>query len=153
MRTLRIEKGVFVFMATKYSLQHSVVKNYFILMNPERLEQQLNDLKKQIASLGTAIPGSIQTVYLRCGKKNCRCHQDEKLRHGPYYLWYRRINGKTATQSIAEEDVNLFRTWIDNRDKMEALVQKIVSLGADYAAIFKTTPGKSKNSATLMRGK
>jgi len=153
MRTLRIEKGAFVFMATKYSLQHSVVKNYFIVMNQERLEQQLNGLKKQIAALGMAIPGSIQTAYLRCGKKNCRCHQDEKLRHGPYYLWYRRIDGKTATQSIAEEDVNLFRTWINNRDKMEALVQKIVSLGADYAAVFKTTPGKYKNSANSMRGK
>jgi hypothetical protein len=144
---------MFVFIVIKYSLQHSVVKIYFITMNQERLEQQLNDLKKQIAALGMAIPGSIQTAYLRCGKKNCRCHQDEKLRHGPYYLWYRRIDGKTATQSIAEEDVNLFRTWMDNRDKMEALVQKIVSLGADYAAVFKTTPGKSKTSTTPMRGK
>jgi hypothetical protein len=144
---------MFVFIVIKYSLQHSVVKIYFITMNQERLEQQLNDLKKQIAALGMAIPGSIQTAYLRCGKKNCRCHQDEKLRHGPYYLWYRRIDGKTATQSLAEEDVNLFRTWMDNRDKMEALVQKIVSLGADYAAVFKTTPGKSKTSTTPMRGK
>jgi len=140
-------------MAIKYSLQHSVVKNYFIIMSPERLEQQLNDLKKQITSLGMVIPGSIQTAYLRCGKKNCRCQQDEKLRHGPYFLWYRRIDGKTATQSIAEEDVHLFRNWIDNRKKLEALVQKIVGLGADYAAVFKTTPGKSKNSATPMRGK
>jgi hypothetical protein len=122
-------------------------------MNVERLEKQLLDLKKQIASLGISIPGSIQTVYLRCGKKICRCHQAEDLRHGPYYLWYRRVNGKTATQSIAEEDVHFYRAWIDNRDKMEALVQKIVSLGADYAAVFKTTPSKSKNSATPMRGK
>jgi hypothetical protein len=122
-------------------------------MNQERLEQQLNDLKKQIADLGMAIPGSIQTAYLRCGKKNCRCQQDEGLRHGPYFLWYRRINGKTATQSIAAEDVHLFRTWIDNRDKMETIVQKIISLGADYAAVFKTAPGKSKKSATQMRGK
>jgi len=122
-------------------------------MNPERLEQQLNDLKKQIASTGLAIPGSIQTAYLRCGKKNCRCQQDEKLRHGPYFLWYRRVDGKTATQSIAEGDVHLFRTWIDNRGKLEALVRKIVSLGADYAAVFKTTPGKSINSTTSMRGK
>jgi hypothetical protein len=135
-RTLRIENGVFVFMAIKYSLQHYVVKNYFTTMNQNRLEQQLNDLKKQISALGMAIPGSIQTAYLRCGKKNCRCQQDEKLRHGPYFLWYRRINGKTATQSIAEEDVHLFRTWIDNREKLETLVQKIVSLGADYAAVF-----------------
>jgi hypothetical protein len=140
-------------MVVKYSLQHIVVKKYFVIMNREHLERQLNDLKKQITALGMAIPGSIQTVYLRCGKKNCRCQQDEDLRHGPYYLWYRRIDGKTTTQSIAEEDVNLFRSWIDNRCKLEALVQKIVSLGADYAAVFKTTPGKLKKTSTSMRGK
>ena len=153
MRTLLIERGVVVFMTTKQFLQHIVVKNYFTAMNQERLEQQLNDLKKQIAALGTAIPGSIQTVYLRCGKKNCRCQQDEAQRHGPYYLWYRRISGKTATQSIAEEDVQVFRTWINNREKLEALVQKKINHGADYAAVFKTTPGKLKNSSTPMRGK
>ncbi|MBN1308392.1 MAG: hypothetical protein JXA18_10775 [Chitinispirillaceae bacterium] len=117
-------------------------------MNQERLEQQLNDLKKQLISLGMAIPGSIQTAYLRCGKKNCRCQQDEKLRHGPYFLWYRRVNGKTATQSIAEEDVHLFRTWIDNREKLEALVQKIISLGADYAAFLKLPPENRKIQGT-----
>ena len=122
-------------------------------MNAERLERQLNNLKKQIADLGLPIPGSIQTMYLRCGKKNCRCHQSEDQRHGPYYLWYRRVNGKTTTQSIAEEDVHLYRMWIGNRGKMEALVQQIVSIGADYAAVFKSTPDKSKNSLTPMRGK
>ncbi len=122
-------------------------------MNAERLERQLNDLKKQITDLGLSIPGSIQTMYLRCGKKNCRCHQAEDLRHGPYYLWYRRVNGKTTTQSIAEEEVHLYRTWIGNREKMEAIVHKIVSIGADYAAVFKPIPGKSKISLTQMRRK
>ena len=55
-------------------------------MNTESLKNQLADLKKQIDGLGMAIPGSIQITYLRCGKKNCRCHQAEDQRHGPYYL-------------------------------------------------------------------
>lgn len=122
-------------------------------MNAESLEKQLRILKKQFDDLRIAIPGSIQTVYLKCGKSNCRCHQDKDQRHGPYYLWYRRIKGKTATQSIAEEDVQSYRMWIGNRDKLEALCQKVVNLGADYAAVFKSTPGKSKKSLPQMRGK
>ncbi len=122
-------------------------------MDAEQMDRRLNELKKQIADLGIAIPGSIQTMYLRCGKKNCRCHQVEDQRHGPYYLWYRRIDGKTTTQSVAEEDLHLYRLWIKNREKMESLIQKIVSIGADYAAVFKTSADKSKNSLTRMRGK
>lgn len=137
-------------------MQRVVVKMYFIKMNVERMENQLHDLKKQITDLGISIPGSIQTVYLRCGKKNCRCHQvvdTEDLRHGPYYLWYRRINGKTATKSIAEEDLKSYQGWIENREKLESLVQKIISLGVDYAALFKSTPDKFKNNSTSKRGK
>ncbi len=122
-------------------------------MNAETLEKQLHRLKKEFANLGISIPGSIQTMYLRCGKKNCRCHQAEDQRHGPYFLWYRRINGKTTTQSIAEEDVQLYQMWIANREKMDAVFQKIISLGADYAAVFKTIPAKSKKRLNPMRGK
>ena len=122
-------------------------------MLTEIQKKQLLDLKKQIDELEIAIPGSIQISYLRCGKKNCRCHQAEDQRHGPYYLWYRRVDGKTTTQSIAEEDVQSYRMWIDNREKLEALFQKIITLGADYAAEFKSTPDKFKKSLSAKRGK
>ena len=122
-------------------------------MNAESLKKQLLELKKQVENLEIAIPGSIQITYLRCGKKNCRCHQSEDQRHGPYYLWYRRVDGKTTTQSIAEEDVQSYQMWIGNREKLEALLQKIIALGADYAAAFKSTPDKLKKSLPSKRGK
>src|SRR4030043_264749 len=87
-------------------------------------------------------------------RKRCVCfHEDKNKRHGPYYLWYRRINGKTATQSIAEEDVQTYRMWIGNREKLESLFQKMVNLGVDYAAVFKSTPVKSPKCLSPMRGK
>jgi hypothetical protein len=43
-------------------------------MNAQALEKQLQRLKKEFADVGISIPGSIQTMFLRCGKKNCRCH-------------------------------------------------------------------------------
>jgi hypothetical protein len=122
-------------------------------MNSRNLEDHLNDLKQQIAKLGMPIPGSIQTMYLRCGKKNCRCHQSDDQRHGPYYLWYRRKNGKLTTQSIAEEDLQSYRIWISNREELERVIQKMIDLGAAYASNFKLIPGKSKNPLPRMRGK
>jgi hypothetical protein len=122
-------------------------------MNTESLEKKLHELKKQFDAVGIMIPGSIQMVYLKCGKKNCCCHQDKNNRHGPYYLWYRRINGKTATQSITEEDVQTYRMWIGNRELLESLFQKMVNLGADYAEVFKSTQVKSKKCLSSMRGK
>lgn len=122
-------------------------------MTSKDMEKQLQELKQQIADLEMPIPGSIQMVHLRCGKKNCRCHQSDEFRHGPYYLWYRRVYGKLTTQSIAEEDVQSYQQWINNREKLETIAQKMIDLGATYAAVFKSYPGKLKNPSTQMRGK
>jgi hypothetical protein len=134
-------------------LQLIVVKNYFEFMTPERLEEQLLELKHTIARLGMPIQGSIQITHLRCGKKNCRCHQSDDERHGPYYLWYRRINGKLTTKSIDEEDLDAYRMWISNREKLEAAMRKMTELGSSYATAFKSTPRKSINPLSEMRGK
>jgi hypothetical protein len=47
----------------------------------------------------------------------------------------------------------LYRIWIRNREKLEALFQKIITLGADYAAAFKSTPDKFKKRLSTKRGK
>jgi hypothetical protein len=122
-------------------------------MKLKDMEKQLQEIKQQVTDLDMPIPGSIQTTYLRCGKKNCRCHQSDEFRHGPYHLWYRRIHGKMKTQSIAEEDVQSYRVWIGNREKLEMLVQKMIDVGATYAAVFKSSTGKLKKSSSPMRGK
>lgn len=116
-------------------------------------QADLLELKQQIVKMETPIPGSIQTAYLRCGKKNCKCQQSEEDRHGPYYLWYRRINGKLKTQSIAEEDVSKYRMWINNREKLESTVQKMISIGADFAAAKKSPQNKLKTNSDSKRGK
>ena len=111
-------------------------------MTQKKLEEQLLELKNAIARLGMPIYGSIQTTHLRCGKKNCRCHQSDDERHGPYYLWYRRKNGKLTTKSINEEDLEVYRMWISNREKLEEAMRKMSELGSSYATDFKSTPRK-----------
>lgn len=122
-------------------------------MTPEKLQEQMLELKKQIAQLEMPIQGTIHTAYIRCGKKNCSCHQSEQQRHGPYYLWYRRENGKLITQSIDEENVATYQMWISNREKLEAVVRKMTALGSSYASVFKSMMRKSKKSLSEKRGK
>ena len=117
-------------------------------MNKKMAERKFNDLKQQLADAGMPIPGSIQTSYLRCGKKKCRCQQSDDNRHGPYYLWYRREKQKLKTQSIAEQDVQLYREWIRNRETIEMLVRKMVELGAQYATNINCKPKKNSKKTS-----
>lgn len=66
------------------------------------------------------LPGSIATVWIRCGKKNCACHNDPKHKHGPYYQWSGIINGKRTSKLIPPELLNECQKRIKNYEKLSA---------------------------------
>ena len=67
-----------------------------------------SDLKRAIAAFGFARPGSLIKRFMACGKEECRCHSDQSSLHGPYYQWTRKINGKTVTRRLTEEQMERF---------------------------------------------
>lgn len=69
------------------------------------------DISKQIETLSQQDPlfGFISEKYIRCGKKNCKCHQSSKSQHGPYFYLrlepqykFTRYLGKQIPQPIRE---------------------------------------------------
>ena len=93
----------------------------------------LEKIKLQIQTLGLAIPGTLREVYQRCGKNNCACATSDKDRHGPYYLWDRKISGKLASKSIQKEKLRHYREWIKNRELLESLIHQLLDLGGKIA--------------------
>lgn len=83
----------------------------------------LKDLKKQRQSVIKSMPhwdevirGTVIKYYLPCGKKRCRCKEDKKYIHGPYYyLSASEKNKKTAMQylppQIRDKVVNAVRCY------------------------------------------
>ena len=110
----------------------------------QEYEEKLNELKKQLCKLKCAIPGTIHIQYRKCGKSNCRCHQSQDHMHGPYYLWYRKVDGKLYTSVINENDIELFKEMIENRVKLQMLVDEMIKLGERYTTKEKLGQKNSK---------
>ncbi len=51
-------------------------------------------LKRRIARLGLLCSGTLLERTKVCGKPACRCAADPAARHGPYYEWNRRLQGR-----------------------------------------------------------
>ena len=109
-------------------------------------ETKLKELKKLLFELNIVIPGTIHIQYRKCGKTNCRCHESKDQMHGPYYLWYRKVNGKLCTSVIDETSVDLFNEMIENRMKLEALTDEMIKLGERYVTKEKLGQKNSKKS-------
>jgi len=59
-----------------------------------------------------------------CGRANCRCAQDPKARHGPYYEWTRREKGRYLHTVISAEQANELGVAIKNHKRVLALLAR-----------------------------
>lgn len=68
-----------------------------------RLEADRGHLLQQFTALGDMRRGSVSAFTRRCGKTNCHCAQPEDPGHGPQYRLTRNVNGKTVTETFADQ--------------------------------------------------
>jgi hypothetical protein len=88
----------------------------------ERRAQQA--IAARLAEAGFALPGTLLERSMRCGKPNCRCHADPPRLHGPYHQWTRKIEGKTLTRNLTDDQLARYQPWFDNAQRLrEALAE------------------------------
>lgn len=74
----------------------------------------MQKIKDKINKLDWILVGTILKQYKQCGRKYCRCMKDNKYRHGPYYVWTRKENGKTITKTLTAEQAKECRRAFQN---------------------------------------
>jgi hypothetical protein len=89
--------------------------------------------KVTITAPGPILPGTISTAYAKCGKATCRCHQDPKHLHGPYYRWTGWINGKPTTKTLNQETAIECQKRIENYRELQKRIDSAVAAALDQA--------------------
>jgi len=102
----------------------------------DRYEARYRSLAAELAEIGFISPGSLVVRETSCGKPGCRCQADPPRRHGPYYQWSRAIAGKTISRRLNEREAKLYRTWIANRKRLEAIITEMEKVSADAGEIL-----------------
>ena len=99
-------------------------------VNARRQAKQAK-LAAQLAEIGFALPGSLTVKAYRCGKQNCRCHAEPPRLHGPYAFWTRKVNNKTVTRMLNDEEVANYQPMFDNARKIRDLVSQLHELSLE----------------------
>ncbi len=87
--------------------------------------QKLKDLQAQITAIGPIKRGTLSKRMMKCGKKNCRCHQDPKYRHGPYYWWTTKVKGRSKAVSVSEEMFETYQNFMQNYRRLQSIIKKM----------------------------
>lgn len=97
------------------------------------LEQRIQSIKREIASLGDLRPGALSMQYNICGNPSCRCKAVPPVKHGPYpqvsFTW----RGKSTTQFVREDDVEEVRQQLANYHRLRELVDEWIGLALELS--------------------
>jgi len=85
-------------------------------------------ISKAMAEVGLALPGSLTVGAYRCGKANCHCRADPPQLHGPYALWTRKIDNKTVTRRLTDDELSAYEPLFENAKRLRALMAELQDL-------------------------
>ena len=98
-------------------------------IGPTAAEQRKQaGLAGRLAEAGFVLPGSLFTRNMRCGKPNCRCHDEPPELHGPYLQWTRSAEGKPLTRLLPDQLADRYRGWFDNARRLRATLNELEAL-------------------------
>jgi hypothetical protein len=117
----------------------------------EHYEAKYRLLAAELSRLGFVSQGSVVVRETSCGKQGCRCQADPPRRHGPYYQWSRAVKGKTVSRRLTENEAELYRSWIDNRRRLEAIVAEMEKVSAAAGEILLRQAATSERSHAAKR--
>ncbi len=91
-------------------------------------EQERRRLVERLNAIDFALPGSLGRRESTCGKPGCRCKADPPQLHGPYYLWTRKVDGKTVTKMLTDDQAHRYQPWFDNAADLRRIVRELLNL-------------------------
>lgn len=95
---------------------------------PDRYVQRFQALKREFLGLEYFCKGTLLKRRMKCGKLQCACRQDPAKRHGPYFEWTYKANGKTVNVKLTGDVMPVFRAAAHQYRKLRALLNRLESL-------------------------
>lgn len=88
-------------------------------------KQVLAGLWRELLPAGPIKKGTLSKRLMRCGNKGCRCWQDPKFRHGPYYWWTTKVCGRSLAVLVPIELVDSYRAYIANYQTLKRAIKRL----------------------------
>lgn len=87
------------------------------------LRRQTREIRQAIDAMTLVGSGTLSTRTKVCGKATCRCATDPEARHGPYYEWTRRVEGRYRHSVVSPRQAELLERAIANYKEIQRLLR------------------------------
>ena len=70
--------------------------------------KRFDELKAALAHIAYFSKGTVLARMVKCGRPKCLCGSNPKKRHGPYFEWTYKENGKTVNVRLTPQAAPIF---------------------------------------------
>lgn len=105
-----------------------------------RCERRYLQLKAQLQEIPFVLQGSIAERWMKCGKAGCRCQDDPKARHGPYYHWTWKKHNKTVSVYLDKQQAGLCKQWIAHNRRLQRIIKQMYAISWRVAQLREIAP-------------
>lgn len=103
------------------------------MKNKKTSSIKFKEISSKLGDYDLVLPGTIRKLYMKCGKSGCACQTDVGARHGPYYLWDRKVGKKLTSKMVPSNMIPVLKSGIENRKALENLVQETIKIDQEMA--------------------
>ena len=96
--------------------------------------QRFRELKADLIRIEYFSKGTVLARRMKCGKPNCPCQSDPNKRHGPYFEWTYKENGKTVNVRLTAESVPLFQEAARQYRRLKSILARLEKLSRQAIA-------------------
>ena len=87
--------------------------------------QRFRQTKRELLQLDYFLKGTVLKRMMQCGRPQCACHHDPSKRHGPYFEWTYKANGKTVNVKLTAEATPLYKAATKQQRKLKAILASL----------------------------
>ena len=125
---------------------------------PENLPEDLaalgdryRELVSQLTEIGFFTAGSLLQRRTVCGTPSCPCHADAAQRHGPYWQYTRKVNGRTVTRRLSAADAEVYEQQIAASKQLRSVLEQMEELSEQALALRLRDAGQQRARPRLRR--
>lgn len=90
--------------------------------------QRFRQARQELQQLDYFLKGTVLKRMMKCGQPSCACHRDASQRHGPYFEWTYKVNGKTVNVKLSPQTAPLYQAATKQHRKLKAVLARLERL-------------------------
>jgi type II secretory pathway component PulJ len=90
--------------------------------------QRFRQAQQELQQLDYFFKGTVLKRMMKCGQPQCACHRDPSRRHGPYFEWTYKANGKTVNVKLSPHAAPLYLAATRQHRKLKAILARMERL-------------------------